>query len=118
MKKIYINHTKRAIVFGKTMLLPGSNVAEEIDKEAYPLLEKLIDNDEIEITEDTAAAAKKANTQGTLNEIVKAGKGDGKTLEAAKKRRQQLDKIDEEAKAKAKAAGAAANNDDSEEKGE
>lgn len=98
MKKIYINHTKRAIVFGKAMLLPGSNVVEEIDEKAFPLLGTLIENDEIELTEDTAAAAKKANTQEALNEIVKAGKGDGKTVENAKKRRQQLDKLDEEAK--------------------
>jgi hypothetical protein len=99
MKKIYINHTKRALVFGKTLLLPGSNVAEEIDSKQYPLLNTLMDNEEVEITEDTAAAAKKANTQEALNEIVKAGRGDGKTVENAKKRRQQLDKLDEEAKA-------------------
>lgn len=114
MKKIYINHTKRPVVFGKTLLLPGSNVADEIDAKKYPLLETLIENDEIEITEDTAAAAKKANTQEALNEIVKVGKGDSKTVENAKKRRQQLDKLDEEAKA----ASESGKKEETEEEGE
>jgi hypothetical protein len=114
MKKIYINHTKRAFVFGTTMLLPGSNVADEIDEKKFPALANLIENDEIEITEDTAAAAKKANTQEVLNEIVKAGRNDGKTIGNARKRRQQLDKIDEEART-AKKSG---KNEETEEEGE
>ena len=104
MKKIYINNTKRAVFFGDTLLLPGSNVVDEIDKKSYPQLEKMIDDDEIEETDDLAYAAKKANTQEIVDAIMKLGKNDEKTNTAGRKRRQQLDKMEEEAKAVAEAA--------------
>lgn len=104
MKKIYINNTKRAVFFGGTMLLPGSNVVDEIDKKSYPQLETMIDDDEIEETDDLAYAAKKANTQEIVDAIMKIGKNDEKTNTAGRKRRQQLDKMEEEAKAAVEAA--------------
>ena len=104
MKKIYINNTKRAVFFGETLLLPGSNVVDEIDKKYYPQLETMIDDDEIEETDDLAYAAKKANTQEIVDAIMKLGENDEKTNKAGRKRRQQLDKMEEEAKAAVEAA--------------
>ncbi|SHL42203.1 hypothetical protein SAMN05720470_10840 [Fibrobacter sp. UWOV1] len=98
MKKIYNNRTKRVMVFGKAMLLPGTNVAEEIAEKEYPLVKKLIDEGDLVIVEDTASAVKNANTQSMVDEIVDLSKGDKKTKEAGEKRKQQLDKIDAEAK--------------------
>ena len=98
MKKIYNNRTKRVMVFGKAMLLPGTNVAEEIAEKEYPLVKKLIDDGDLVIVEDTASAVKNANTQSMVDEIVELSKGDKKTKEAGEKRKQQLDKIDAEVK--------------------
>lgn len=103
MKKIYVNNTKRAYFFGETRLLPGSNVVEEIDKKKFPSLQHHIDEDEIEIEEDTASAVKQANTKDSVNDIVGMSKGDKKTVENGKKRMKQLDKIEEEVKAAAEA---------------
>ncbi len=97
MKKIYNNRTKRVIVFGKAMLLPGTNVVEEIAEKEYPLVKKLIDEGDLAIVEDTASAVKNANTQKMVDDIVDLSKGDKKTKDAGEKRKQQLDKIDEEA---------------------
>ena len=104
MKKIYINNTKRAVFFGGTMLLPGSNAVEEIDKEKFPTLTKMIDDDEIEESEDPASAVKKANTQAAVDAIAGMNKGNGKVQENAKKRTQQLNKLKEDAEAAAAAA--------------
>ena len=103
MKKMYVNNTKRAYFFGETRLLPGSNVVEEIDKKKYPSIQRLIDDDVIEIEEDSASAVKQANTKDAVNEIVGLSKGDKKTVENGKKRMKQLDKIDDEVKAAAEA---------------
>lgn len=116
MKKIYINNTKRAFVFGKTVLVPGTNVVDAIDKKAFPLLETLIDEDEIEVSENPASAMKKANTRETVKALEGIGKDDEKTKAAAKKRNQQLDKIDEEVAAAAKAKKES-EKEDSEEEG-
>lgn len=97
MKKIYNNKTKRVMVFGKAMLLPGTNVVEEIDEKTFPLAKKLIDEGDLAIVEDTASAVKNANTQKMVDEIVDLSKGDKKTKDAGEKRKQQLDKIDQEA---------------------
>lgn len=104
MKKIYINRTARAFVFGDTMLLPGSNAVEEIDKKKFPSLEKRIKNDEIEESDDPASAVKMANTQSAVDDIAGLANGDKKTQENAKKRSQQLNKFKEEADAAAEAA--------------
>lgn len=119
MKKIYINNTKRAVFFGDTMLIPGSNAVEEIDKEKFPALSEMIDNDEIEESEDPASAVKKANTQAAVDAIAKMGKGegDGKLQENAKKRTQQLNKIKEEAEAAAAAVKKSEEKEKSEEEG-
>lgn len=98
MKKIYNNRMKHAVVFGSTMLLPGSNVAEEIDAKKYPQIEKLIDDGNIVVEEDTARAVKDANTQKAVDDIVNQSGGDEKTKTAADKRKKQLDKMDEDAK--------------------
>lgn len=98
MKKIYNNRTKRVMVFGKAMLLPGTNVVEEIAEKEYPLVKKLIDEGDLAIVEDTASAVKNANTQSMVDEIIDLSKGDKKTKENGEKRKQQLDKIDAEAK--------------------
>ena len=79
MKKIYINNTKRAIVFGKTVLVPGTNVVDAIDKKAFPLLETLIDEDEIEVSENPASAMKKANTRETVKALEGIAKDDSST---------------------------------------
>ena len=115
MKKIYNNRTKRALVFGGTQLLPGTNVAEEIDVKKFPGLQHYLDEDEIVESEDPASAMKDANTEGTVDELEKLGKGDGKVASAAEKRRAQLDKMKAEAKAAAKAAAEAAKKAEEEE---
>lgn len=117
MKKIYNNRSKRALVFGNTMLLPGTNTAEEIDEKKFPLIKSLIDEGEVEVEEDTAKAVKSANTQKAVDDIVALSNGDKKTKEAASKRKQQLDKIDEDAK-KAEKAAAKEEEDDKDESAE
>lgn len=102
MQKIYINHTRGALVFGRTMLLPGSNVAEEIDQAKYKALASLIEAGKVEITDDTAKAATEANTQKAVEAVVELSEGDTKTKAAAKKRKKTLDDIDAEAAAKSK----------------
>ena len=99
MKKIYINNTARVIVFGKTALLPGSNMAEEIDGKVYPQFAALVDGGEIEITDNAVKAVEKANTQKAVEEIVKASPKNEKVKAAAKKRKERLDTIDAQAKA-------------------
>lgn len=103
MKRIYINNTRGALVFGRTMLLPGSNVAEEIDQAKYKALASLIAAGRVEITEDTAKAASAANTQKAADAVVELSGGDAKTKAAAKRRKKTLDDLDAEVKAKAKA---------------
>lgn len=98
MKKIYINNTKHAIVFGSTMLLPGSNAAEEIDKSKFPQIEKMLQNGDVELTENVEKAVEKANTQKIVDEVAKAAPKDEKVKAAAKKRKEQLDELDAEAK--------------------
>lgn len=104
MKKIYINRTKRALAFGDTMLLPGSNVTEEIDVKKFPGLQHYLDEDEIVESEDPASAMKDANTERAVDDLESLGNGDGKVGKAAGKRREQLGKIKEEAKAAAESA--------------
>lgn len=94
MKRIYINRSKRAIAFGDRLLLPGSNVCEEIDPKRYPSVSVLV-----ETTEDAALAAGMANTQKAAEEIAALGKGDTKVKDAAAKRRRQLDELDAKSKA-------------------
>ena len=104
MKKIYNNRTKRALVFGDTMLLPGTNVAEEIDTDKFPGLKHYVDEDDVVVSDDPASAMKDANTEGVVDELEKLGEGDGKVASAAEKRRAQLGKMKAEAKAAAEAA--------------
>ena len=104
MKKIYNNRTKRALVFGDTMLLPGTNVAEEIDTDKFPGLKHYVDEDEVVVSDDPASAMKDANTEGVVNELEKLGNGDAKVSGAAEKRRTQLGKMKAEAKAATEAA--------------
>ena len=99
MKKIYINSTSHAIVFGGTMLLPGSNVCEEIDTKLFPMAAGLERSGDIEETKDTARAARLANTQKAADAVAELGKGDAKTKDAVSRRKKQLDEIDEQAKA-------------------
>ena len=114
MKKIYNNRTKRALVFGDTMLLPGTNVAEEIDTDKFPGLKHYVDEDEVVVSEDPASAMKDANTEGVVNELEKLGNGDGKVASAAEKRRAQLGKM----KSAAEAAKKAEDEENEEGKGE
>ena len=104
MKKIYNNRTKRALVFGDTMLLPGANVAEEIDTEKFPGLKHYVEEDEVVVSDNPASAMKDANTEGVVDELEKLGKGDAKVSGAAEKRRAQLGKMKAEAKAATEAA--------------
>ena len=104
MKKIYNNRTKRALVFGDTMLLPGTNVAEEIDTDKFPGLKHYVEEDDVVVSEDPASAMKDANTEGVVDELEKLGKGDAKVSGAAEKRREQLGKMKAEAKAATEAA--------------
>lgn len=98
MKKIYVNNTKRAIVFGKTMLLPGSNVAEEIDEKSFPTITSLIADGDIEISNDPEKAVNSANTQQVVEEIANMAPEDKKVKAAANKRKTVLDDIDTQAK--------------------
>lgn len=93
MKRIYINRSKRAIAFGDRLLLPGSNVCEEIDPKQYPSVSVLV-----ETTDDAALAAGMANTQRAAEEIAALDKGDAKVKEAATRRRRQLDELDAKSK--------------------
>jgi len=104
MKKIYNNRTKRALVFGDTMLLPGTNVAEEIDTDKFPGLKHYVEEDDVVVSDDPASAMKDANTEGVVDELEKLGKGDAKVSGAAEKRRAQLGKMKAEAKAATEAA--------------
>lgn len=104
MKKIYINNMKHAVAFGETTLLPGSNLAEEIDEKKFPSINKYLDNDYIEVSEDPASAVKKANTQQAVDDIAATEPENATLQKAAGKRRGTLDKLDEEAKAAAKKA--------------
>ena len=94
MKKIYINRTKRALVFGNVMLLPGSNVKEAIDEKKNPLLKAMIDEGDVEITEDAAMAVRQANTQKTVDEILALAPKDEKAKKAGSKRKDDLDELD------------------------
>ena len=90
MKKIYNNRTKRALVFGETMLLPGTNVAEEIDTDKFHGLKYYIEEGDVVVSDDPASAMKDANTEGVVDELEKLGKGDAKVSGAAEKRRAPL----------------------------
>lgn len=97
-KKIYINNTAHALMFGSTMLLPGSNVVDEIDAGKFPQLAALMEDGCIEETDDAVKAVQEANTQKAVDEIEKAAPKDGKVKAAAKKRKGQLDEIDKAAR--------------------
>lgn len=97
MKKIYINNTKHAIFVGETMLLPGSNVCEAIDTEKEPVFKKMLDDEIVEETSDTARAVKLANTQDIAMQIMAVKKDDKKTKSNGDKRIEELNKIDKEA---------------------
>lgn len=116
MKKIYNNRMKRAVIFGSTMLLPGTNTAEEIDAKKFPHIAAYIDNGDIVVEENTEKAVKDANTQKVVDDIVAMSNGDKKTKVAADKRKQQLDKIDADAKEaiKKKEKAEGEDNDDAE----
>ena len=118
MKKIYINRTKRALAFGETMLLPGSNVAEEIDTDKFPGLQHYLDENDIVESEDPASAMKDANTERAVDELESLGNGVGKVGKAAGKRREQLGKMKEDAKAATEAAKKAEEEENEEGKGE
>lgn len=98
MKRIYINHTKRAISFDGIMLLPGSNVTEELDEKKFPTLTALIDDGDVEVTNDPENAIRKANTQQIVEDIAKMAPKNKKVKKAAGKRKAALDGIDEQAK--------------------
>lgn len=98
MKRIYINKTTHAIFFGKTMLLPGSNMVEEIDGKKFPGLGKLLEEEAIEETEDAVEAIKSANTQSVVEEIAQTASKDDRVKAAAAKRKKKLDEIDEAVK--------------------
>lgn len=104
MKKIYINKTKRCLVFGKTLLIPGSQAVDAIDEKKFPTFQTLVDNGDLVVSDDPASAVKSANTQQAVNGIKELGNGDKKVDEAADNRTKQLNKIDEEAKTAAKNA--------------
>lgn len=99
MKKIYINRTKHAICFGSTMLLPGSNVAEEIDEKKFPSIKVHIEADNIEVSEDPASAVRDANTQQAVNDLANMDPKNEALQKNAGKRKGVLDKLDEQAKA-------------------
>lgn len=103
-RKIYINNTARAHVFGGIMLLPGSNAVEGIDAGKYPQLAALIENGDIEETDNAVKAVQKANTQKAVEEIEKTAPKDETVKKAAKKRKGQLDEIDRAAREAAKKA--------------
>ena len=100
MKKIYNNRTKRALVFGETMLLPGTNVAEEIDTDKFHGLKYYIEEGDVVVSDDPASAMKDANTEGVVDELEKLGKGDAKVSGAAEKRR-SIAQVEAYAKAEA-----------------
>ncbi len=97
MKKIYLNNTRHAFSFGKTLLLPGSNACEAIDPKLYPSLAALLESGELEETADTARAARMANTQKAADAIAALGRGDAKTRDAVSRRKRQLDELDGQA---------------------
>lgn len=98
MKRIYINNSNRAYVFGSTMLLPGSNAVEEIDIKKFPQFERLLAEGEIEESDNAEKAVAKANTQKAVEDIVKTAPKNEKVQVAARKRKAQLDEIDEQVK--------------------
>lgn len=98
MKKIYINNTKRTLFFGDTMLLTGSNLVDPIDEKKFPTIKALVENGDVEITDDALSGIRKANTQETVDKIEKASPKDEKVKAAAGKRKAMLDEMDEEAK--------------------
>lgn len=98
MKKIYINNSNHAHVFGSTMLLPGSNAVEEIDNKKFPQFVRLLDEGEIEESDNAEKAVAKANTQKAVEDIVKTAPKNEKVKVAARKRNAQLDEIDEQVK--------------------
>ena len=105
-KKIYINNTARAFVFGGTMLLPGSNAVDEIDASKFPQLAALMEDGCIEETDDAVKAVQKANTQKAVNDIENEAPNDESVKKAAKKRKGQLDEIDKAAREAAEKAKA------------
>lgn len=107
---IIINRTKRAYVFGKVRILPGSNVAD-IDAKEFPMVSALTEEGSFEISEaptesDAERAVGLANTQKAVDDIVAASPKKGEKLKkAAEKRKKTLDDFDDEIKAARKKKG-------------
>lgn len=102
MKKIYINRTKRFLAFGDVMLQPGSNVAAEIDESKFPTLKALMEDGDVEISEDPTSAVNQANTQKAVDDILNTAPNNDVAKKAGSKRKKELDDLDELAKAAAK----------------
>ncbi len=48
---IVTNKTRHAVVYGKTVLLPGSNVVDDFDASKYPLLADMKKSGTLEVVE-------------------------------------------------------------------
>ena len=48
---IVTNKTRHAVVYGKTVLLPGSNVVDDFDASKYPLLADMKKSGALEVVE-------------------------------------------------------------------
>lgn len=101
MKKIYINRTKRFLAFGDVMLQPGANVAAEIDESKFPTLKALMDDGDVEISEDPTSAVKQANTQKAVDDILNTAPNNDGAKKAGSRRKKELDDLDELAKSAA-----------------
>lgn len=97
---IVTNKTRHAVVYGKTVLLPGSNVVDDFDASKYPLLSDMKKSGALEVVEkatekDIVAAINSANTQKVVDKLSEKSKN-GSVKAAADARKKVLDDFDAE----------------------
>lgn len=97
---IVTNKTRHAVVYGKTVLLPGSNVVDDFDASKYPLLADMKKSGALEVVEnatekDIVAAINSANTQKVVDKLAGKAKS-GSVKAAADARKKVLDDFDAE----------------------
>ena len=81
---IVTNKTRHAVVYGKTVLLPGSNVVDDFDASKYPLLADM-----------KKSAINSATTQKVVDKLSEKSKH-GSVKAAADARKKVLDDFDAE----------------------
>lgn len=101
---ILINNEKHAIVVGGVFILPGSNVvADDFSWNNYPGFGEAIAQGKIEVCDKVSVKAiEKANTQKIVDALAERSPKSSKIKEAAKARKEELDKFDAEVEAKLK----------------